>query len=245
MTPRGAPDPLHRFSRLVGSLRIGEDWFERAGLTHPGEAPRGLCDDLGALLPPGVRVDDVPVAVRAFFEDPAALTLEITTAWRPLAGLLWRLGARVMDLVGQLRLPRARATVRARMVRLDGAREGRADARGIVRVREDDGGVFQVFAYGVTEGLMSVAIPLPGGHLAGLLRLRVEGPTVTLTSRRGDGDERTGVWWVTPLGALRMPLEETLRFEAEAEAPGAFRATHEQRAFGRVMVVHAYRFRRR
>ncbi len=237
--------PLHRFSRLVGSLRIGADWFERSGLAREGPAPRGLCDRLDDLMPPGVSASEVPPAVRAFFEDPASLELEITSAWRPLAGLLWRAASRVMDAVGQLRLPRRHAVVHARMVALDGAKEARADARGIVRTRVDDGGVFQVFAYGVTAGLMSVAIPLPGGHLAGLLRVRVEGPPVTLTSRPGDGDGRTGVWWVTPWASLRTPLEETLRFEAGDGPPGSFVATHEQRCFGRVLVTHAYRFRPR
>jgi hypothetical protein len=240
--PRAAP--LHRFSRIVGSLRIGADWFERAGLAREGPAPRGLCDRLDDLLPAGVAASDVPRAVRAFFEDPAALELEVATAWRPLAALAWRVGAAVMGAVGQLRLPHRRAVVRARMVALDGAREGRGDARGVVRTRADDGGVFQVFAYGVTAGLMSVAIPLPGGHLAGLLRVAVARGVVTLTSRPGDGEARTGVWWVTPWFSLRTPLEETLRFEADGEAgPGSFRATHEQRAWGRVMVEHAYRFR--
>ena len=49
-----------------------------------------------------VRASD---EVRAFFEDPASLELEITSVWRPLAGLLWRAASRVMDAVGQLRLP--------------------------------------------------------------------------------------------------------------------------------------------
>jgi len=236
-----AVPPLHRFSRLVGSARIGSDWFERAGLACAGERPRGLCDRLEELLPPGAGA--IPPSVRAFFEDPAALTLEVTSTWQWLPGLCWRVGARVMAAIGQLCLPHHRATVSARMVRLDGAREGRADARGIVRTRDDEGGaVFQVFAYGVTAGLMSVAIPLPRGHLAGLLRLRVEGPAVILTTARGDGEARTGVWWVTPWASLRTPFEETLRFADDGGAPGAFTATHEQRCGRWLLVTHAYRF---
>lgn len=234
--------PLHRFSRIVGSLRIGGDWFQRAGLAQEGPAPKGLCDRLDDLCPAGTRASDVPPAVRAFFEDPGALELEIASSWRPLAGALWRVGVAVMRAVGQLCLPLRGARVHARMVRLDGAKEGRGDARGVVRTRAEDGAVFQVFAYGVTAGMMSVAIPLPGGHLAGLLRLYREGTTVTLTSRPGGAETRTGVWWVTPWFSVRTPLEETLRFEADGGAPGAFRATHEQRAFGRVVVEHAYRF---
>ncbi len=235
MTP-----PLHRFSRVVGSLRIGGDWFRRAGLVREGPAPKGLCDRLDDLCPAGMRATDVPPTVRAFFEDPASLDLEITSRWRLLPGWLWRVGVWGMRAIGQLCLPLRGARVRARMVRLDGAKEGRGDARGVVRTRAEDGAVFQVFAYGVTGGLMSVAIPLPGGHLAGLLRLCMDDGVVTLTSRPGDNEARTGVWWVTPWGSLRTPFEETLRFETTGDE--GFRATHEQRAFGRVVVEHAYRF---
>jgi hypothetical protein len=234
--------PLHRFSRIVGSLRIGGDWFRRAGLTQEADAPKGLCDRLDDLCPTGMRASEVPPSVRAFFEDPGALELEIASSWRPFMGALWRVGVVVMRAIGQLCLPLRGARVHARMVRLDGAKEGRDDARGVVRTRAEDGAVFQVFAYGVTAGMMSVAIPLPGGHLAGLLRLCEEGGAVTLTSRPGGGETRTGVWWVTPWFSVRTPLEETLRFEDDGETAGAFCATHEQRAFGRVIVEHAYRF---
>lgn len=52
--------PLHRFSRIVGSLRIGGDWFQRAGLAQEGPAPKGLCDRLDDLCPADARVRRSP-----------------------------------------------------------------------------------------------------------------------------------------------------------------------------------------
>lgn len=203
----------------------------------------------------------MPADVRAFFEDPAALELRIRSRWQGAFRYAWRVMRVAMRAVGQLVMPLDVASVRATMVCLDGAREGRGDARGVVRTHEDTGEVFQVFAYGVAviEGAprMSVAIPLPGGHLAGLLRLDAEGARATLTTRRASKGDPAGVWFVTPWWSLRLPLEETLRFwsardpEAPADARDgawsevAFVARHEQRLWGALVVEHTYAFRRR
>jgi hypothetical protein len=249
----------HRFSRIVGAPYIGADFFARAGLATGEPPPRGLVARLEDLAAPGADLGAVPAEVRAFFEDPGSLELRIRSRWRGAFRLAWRAMRVAMRAVGQLVMPLDGATVRARMVALDGAREGRADARAVVRTYEDTGEVFQVFAYGVAviDGAprMSVAIPLPGGHLAGLLRLAVEGASVALSSRPASRDDPSGVWFVTPRFSFRMPLEETLRFwragdagapEVEGAWPGVtFVARHEQRLWGALVVEHAYAFRPR
>lgn len=246
-----------RFSRIAGGLRIGGDFFERAGLASGAPAPRGLVGRVEELADARVDMARVPDEVRPFFEDPASLQLSVRSRWSPWARVAWRLARAVMRAVGQLVLPVERATVRARMVALDGAREGRLDARGVVRTYEDTGEVFQVFAYGVSNvdgsPRMSVAIPLPGGHLAGLLRLETADGAVALTSRGASA----GVWFVTPWCSLRLPLEETLRFWSARDPAAAVSAEgrpwsdvslvalHEQRLFGAVVVAHWYAFRPR
>lgn len=243
------PPPVHRFSRIVGGLRVGADFFDRAGLAAPGPPPRGLVARLDDLAPPGVSLDGLSPAVRAFFEDPGALLLRVRPSWRPWAGAAWRVLRPLSVAVGQLCVPLREAVVRARTVALDGAREGRPDARGVVRAFDDTGAVFQVFAYGVASTpsgpRMSVAIPVPTGHLAGLLRLTRDGDAVTLSTRAPDA----GVWLVTPLGSLRVPLDETLRLWPATPAddgawPGAtLRGHHAQSLFGRVAVEYDYAFR--
>ncbi len=237
----------HRFSRIAAGARVGVDWFWRAGLARDDlPAPRGLVTRFEALASPRARHAAVSPAVRAFFEDTAALELHVRSRWRWPFSWAWRASRWLFTLVGQLRMPLDEARVDTRIVALDAAREGRDDARGVVRTT-DGGEVFQVFAYGVTsDGAMSVAIPWPGGHLAGLLRLDVEGRAVTLSSRAD------GVWFVTPRASLRLPLEETLRFWP-ADDPDAPRdrawpdatlvCRHEQRLFGAVVVEHTHTFR--
>lgn len=247
----------HRFSRLAGAWRIGDDFFARAGVTSGDAAPRGLVDRLEDLAARDAPVAHVPAAVRAFFEDPSSLELRVRSRWQRGFRLAWRAMRAVLGAIGQLCLPLEVAHVRTRMIALDGAREGRADARGVVRTYADTGAVFQVFAYGVATvkaaPLMSVAIPLPGGHLAGLLRLAVGPTSVTLTSRRASPDDASGVWFVTRWLSLRLPFEETLRFWSATapDAPADDRewsdvtlvARHEQRLFGALVVEHAYQFR--
>ncbi len=243
------PPPPHRFSRIVGGLRIGPDFFDRAGLSVDAPPPRGIVARLDDLAPQGASLDGLSPAVRAFFEDPGALLLRVRPRWRPWAGAAWRVLRGLFVAMGQLCVPLREAVVRARTVALDGAREGRPDARGVVRSFDDTGAVFQVFAYGVTATpsgpRMSVAIPLPLGHLAGLLRLTRDGDAVTLSTRGPDA----GVWFVTPLGSLRVPLDETLRLWPATPAddgawPGAtLRGHHAQSLFDRVAVEYDYAFR--
>lgn len=248
----------HRFSRIAATLYVGVDFFHRAGLSRDDvPAPRGLVDRFEQLCPPSLDTARLPASVRAFFEDTASLDLHIRTRWHPLARLFWTVGRLVMRAVGQLCLPLDTAHVRTKMIALDGAREGRDDVRGVVRSTVDDGRVFQVFAYGVTEAMMSVAIPLPLGHLAGLLRVELsgDGRAVTLTSQRDDGALPTGVWYVTRYFALPMPLGETLRFWSadDPDAPIAagdrawpdatLVALHTQTLFGLTVVKHTYTFR--
>lgn len=249
-------DAPHRFSRLSGGRHIGAEFFVREGLATRALAPRGLVDRLEDLAGDGVDCARISPSVRAFFEDPAGLDLRVRSRWRAGFRLAWRLARGVMGAIGQLHLPLDTARVRTRMVALDGAREGRADARGVVRSYADTGEVFQVFVYGVARTpagpRMSVAIPLPGGHLAGLLRLDVlnGGAEVVLTSRGASRDDHVGVWFVARVGSLRLPLEETLRFwSADAPEPLTFAETsdplvalHTQLLFGRVVVEHEYSF---
>ncbi len=250
-----------RFSRIVGGIRVGGDFFERAGLTAAEPPPKGLVGRVEELVGRDVDVRAFPEEVRAFFEDPASLELRIRSRWRGGFRLAWRVMRVVMRAIGQLVLPVDVASVRARMVSLDGAKEGRRDARGVVRTCEEGGEVFQVFAYGVSvidgDARMSVAIPLPGGHIAGLLRLSMEGSAVTLGTRPRAAGDPSGVWFVTPWWSLRLPLEETLRFwsardPAAPVAPGdrawpdvSFVAVHEQRLWGALVVEHTYAFRPR
>ena len=250
-----------RFSRLSGGARIGASYFERKGALAAGAhgAPRGLVDALSDLATPDVaRAIDPRVAV--FFLDTGSLELHVRPRWSlPFlpGAILFRL---VATLLGQLRLPLRPARVLTRLLALDGARDGRDGARGVLRVY-DDGSPMQVVAYAVSpvEGgappaHMRVAFPVPFGVLQGFLALSLlDGGGAELASApsRGGG----GVWLSLGRRSFRSPFAEVMRLWPagspavppdlrEAGDDGAtIVGTHEQTLFGVRFVRYRYRFR--
>lgn len=252
------------FSRLRGGLRIGRDFFARRRALGSGPPPRGLADRLADLGNPGIDVAKIHPAVVPFFDDPGSLALRIRSRWRFPFSIGWWLARPFARWVGQLVLPRSRAEIVVEMLALDPQVDGRADARGVIRSYAD-GSVMQVVAYAThargEARYMHATFPVPGGHLAGVLRMDAlgedpSGLSVELTSRARDGDD-AAIWIVHPLGAVRAPLGESLRLwpagsplappdlDAEAIAGATLVGRHEQRLFGMLLVAHDYGFRPR
>jgi hypothetical protein len=263
-----APAPT-RFSRFAGGLRVGADFFEREGaLTAALPSPRGLVDRMEDLAHPGVDVTRVHPAIVTFFEDTAALELHIKSRWRFPFSLGWRFMLRpILRWIGQFTLPVTEGRIATRVLGLDRERDGRRDPRGVIREYTDTadaGRVMQVVAYATWEQaggarIMSCTFPVPGGHVAGFLRLDPIGAddegriAVELTSRRHH--DTAGIWFVIRAVALRLPLGERLQLWAagmanaphdidQARLPGAtIVGRHEQRFFGVRVVTHDYLFR--
>lgn len=256
-----------KFSLLRGGLRVGATFFEKEGVLAAREpAPRGLVDAMVDLANPGVDVTRVHPDVARFFEDTASLELHVVSRWRFPFSIAWALLRPVMALLGQLVLPRREGRILTRILSLDTARDGRPDARAVIREYAGTGEVMQAVAYATwTNGstrFMNAAFPLPGGHLTGMLRLDAIGEDeegrlavgVSSRARAGDG---AGIWYVVFGLALRLPLEERLDLWAPsmkcAPSPndlGVLEGTtivgrHEQRLFGVRLVTHEYWFRPR
>lgn len=278
MTSSGTrPEPDRRFSLLWGGLRLGADWFERSELLashEPVNAPRGLADALADFENPALDARRVHPAIAPFFEDPGALALRIESRWRGPFDVAWRWLLRpLLGWVGQFYLPAHEGEIATRVFAIDRHADGRSDARGVVRSYAngpDAGRVMQVVSYatwargglrgpGVTR-YMSATFPLPGGHIAGLLRLDPNGEdesgrlAVALSSTR-QGDD-AGVYFVF-FGRIpvRLPLGERLSLWAAGSklAPADLDASrfpgttlvgrHEQRLGGIRLVTHDYWFR--
>jgi hypothetical protein len=253
-----------RFSRFAGGLRVGADYFERQRALAVDGAPRGLVDRIDDLANPAVDVRRIHPAVVAFFEDTASLDLFVRSRWRFPFSVVWRLFRFVLAAIGQFVLPLDEARIRTRVLAIDRARDGREDARAVIRTYADTGDVMQAVAYATwhREGTryMSAAFPMPGGHVAGVLRLDAideddDGRlAVALTSRARDGDD-AGVWLVLGSIGVPSPFHERLElWPAGAKAappeldvsvwPGAtIVGRHEQRLFGIRFVTHHYWFR--
>lgn len=257
-----------KWSRLGGGLHIGASFFERRGALAPknagNAAPKGVVDALADLRNPEVDVTRVHPDVARFFDDTASLELHIVSHWRFPFSIVWWFLRPVMALIGQFVLPRHEARILTRVHAVDTARDGRADARIVIREYAQTGQVMQAVAYATwAKGdtrFMNAAFPLPLGHLTGLLRLRVVGEddqgrlAVGVTSRGGSG---AGVWYVIGGVAIPLPLEEQLDLWAPS-MPTAPRpldldvlpgttivGRHEQRCCGIRMVTHRYWFRPR
>jgi hypothetical protein len=250
------------FSHLAGGLRVGPDFFARkhalSGPSLPGLVARAA--DLGNAE---LDVARVHPDVLAFFEQTAGLELLVRSDWRFPFSVGWWLLRPAMRAIGQFVLPLREGRVATRVLALDGARDGRPDARAVIRTYTDSGEVMQVVAYATWRrdetGYLSCAFPLPGGQILGVLRLDRAGEdaqgrlSVALTSTRRGADD-AGVWLVVGGLALRSPLGERLELWAPgtpgappndpAALPGAtIVGKHEQRLFGVRFVTHRYWFR--
>jgi len=233
LAPPPAPDPPAGppFSGLSGGgFRIGPDWLDRRGLVPAGAGPvRGLVDRLEDLAAPGLDLSAVDPDVRAFYEDPDAWTFFVRARWRRAFALPGRVWVALARRIGQLVLPLDRGgawqEVRSRVGPIDRARDGRPDARASVRTYADGGAMYvATYATHAAAGVryMNIGLPLPGGGLASVLRMASRGDGgIVLTSRptpgAAPGDE--GLWLVTALGPVRVPLHERLELAPLEAAP--------------------------
>jgi hypothetical protein len=257
-----------RFSRFAPGLRVGADVFTRHGLALPAgtAAARGIVDRMTDLANPSIDVSKVHPAIVSFFEETSSLELHVRSRWRFPFSVGWRLLRPVMRWIGQFVLPRheGEGRILTRTFGLDGARDGREGARGLVRTYADSGEVMQAVAYATWERqgvrYMSASFPLPGGQLSGILRLDVTSEdddgrlAVALSSAARDGDDAC-VWLVVGPFALPSPFGERIDLWApgmrgappELEPPALDGATivgrHEQRLFGIRFATHLYWFR--
>lgn len=239
------------FSGYSGGVKIGPTFFARKGALADRGAPRGVVDAMEDLAHPGIDVTKISPQVAAFFVDTAGLGLHIRSAWRFPISLLWWLVRPFMRWVGQFVYPAHEGRVVTRAFAIDRERDGRSDARGIVRTYED-GGAMQTVAYATwARGgvrFMSAAFPVPFGQVLGILRLDpLEGGGAVLTSRRHEGDD-AGVWMKFGPLALPAPFGERIELRpatSDDACPDNIPAptivgVHEQRLFGVRMVTHHY-----
>jgi hypothetical protein len=243
------PPPGVPLSPVAAGLWVGPDFWAREGLELAGgPAPGGLVDAVADLAWEDLPAEAVPGPVRDFLERTGRFELLALPRWRLGFRTGGWLALRLSRLVGQFDIPFGPSTVLTRLVPLRAGADLREGVRGVVRTYAHDGRTMQVASYathafGVARYL-NCAFPLPGGNLAGLLRLDPvrdpAGQTIgaELTTRPlGRGPEGAGIWYVWRGPALRLPLDETLSFwpapAAVPELPGAtLEGLHRMRLFG-------------
>lgn len=250
-----------RASGISGGLRIGADFFARndlLGKSAGANPPRGVVDHIDDLAHPDIDVTKIDPRVVAFFDDTAGLDLHIRSRWVFPFSIFWRALFFVVRAVGQFVYPRDEGRIVTRVFAVDRDRDGRADARGILRTYVDSDDVMQAVSYATWERagkrFMSAAFPMMFGRMMGVLRMDPLGDGgVVLTSKRVNDDD-AGVWFAIGSVAIPMPLGERLELwppeaagaPTEAAPDGIPDATilgrHEQRLFGIRFVTHYYWF---
>lgn len=255
-------------SRLRAGAHVGLDVFARLGVERPDlPRPAGLVDSIDELAHPGIEPRRMHPDIVDFFERTSLLELLVRPRWMRGFRLASRALRRVLTHVGQLRMPLVPSRILTRIAALDDRIDGRPGARACLRSYAHDGGVMQAVAYATFRhgdtGYMSVAFPLPGCCLNGVLRLDPIGLddgrlAVCLTSepRPGRADDQVGVWLLLPGFRLRLPFSETMSLWAPSMAcvprdldldalPGmSIVSRHEQRLFGVPFGKYSYYFRR-
>lgn len=224
------------FSKLRGDLRLGANFFERHNLVAEGTA-RGLVDRLDELA--GSDFDPAPVHVdiRDFYENTTDYDLHVTPhweSWAAWAGALWyRLATRMEQTV----FPAADAPpqdIRSVVFPLDADRDGRRLPRAWVRTFPDGRSMYvAAYATHVRDGraYMNIAFPFWRSNMASILypaNLGESGLRLD-TYSRGDTPD-AGIWMVTPLGPIRLPLREFI--DVWVDEDDVMRARHELRAWG-------------
>src|SRR5262249_6347713 len=155
---------------------------------------------------PGTRFERAHPAVRDFFERISELDLLVLPQW----SFGFRTGARIWHAfatwMGQLRLAVGPTRIVTRTFAIDRSKDGRADARGVLRLYEEGGPPLHVALYATHERdgvrYMNASFPLPGSQLHGVLRVDEidQGGVVLTTYALPDRLDDAGIWLVTPLG---------------------------------------------
>ncbi|MFC4449050.1 hypothetical protein [Halorussus aquaticus] len=273
---RGVP-----LSPLTAGWRVGADYPERRGIVSEARSaserrggsddPRdadgeiaGEMDDVSEYAGPAFDPDAVAPSVRSFYERTADYRLAYDVRWHRPFRLGAALASAATSRLRQLNLPgpgESGPSGDSRVRELDGRfacvdpdADPREGARAWVRTNVAGEAVFvAIYAHHERDGTtyVNVAVPLPGANLSTVLRPQNLGDGIELTTLDADGDE--GLFLVTPLGALSLPLDQRFRVcPASAGFPGtdpfndvdgdeaAIVATHEMWLFGRKFLTIRY-----
>ncbi len=241
--------------RLFGRGFIGPDFFDRIGALDATRAVDGQLGSLDDFVHAAFTPSQVHPEVREFYEHTSAFALYVEPQWHPP----FRAGGRAFAwfarrVLGQLELPTGQGHEELVSTRLFAVRadlDGRSEPRGYIRTLAPDArpraGFVAVYATHRATGklLLSAAFPLPFSALLGVLRFE-DGPnagglTLASRARAGEGPADEGMFLVTRLGALRLPVDERL----EVWFDDVLRATHVVHVVGLRAFTMRYTLRRR
>lgn len=238
------------------SSTVADSWLLDEAARHGGRVDArvpdaGLLPDLAMLDRPGFDTARLRPEIRDFYENTAAWTMEVWTAWSPA---FWPAGELISRWFGQrveqLALPmRPLDAARGMDSRVDLIRDeaGAQVAAAWIRTLRSTGGFVFSGCYstrtlpGHDGSSVHVAFPLESGNVQVFLQPSLgKNGALLLTSSRGDfGDD--GMYVVVQDGggdfAARSPIHET--FHVYVDERGTLRTDHELR-LGRAWVARLH-----
>jgi len=253
---RTADIPL---SPLTARWRVSPAYLDRHDIATTGPV-RGELDAFDELAYPGFDPATVHPSVREFYERTAAFALQYTVEWHPGFRLGAALASPLTSAIGQLNLPGPRepstGRMQSRLVGIDPETDPRDGARAWIRTDAETGEVVFVAVYATHRSndvtYVNIAAPLPWTNLSTVLHVDAI-PTdgaydgLELTTTTDTGDE--GLYLVTPLGTVPLPLDQTFRVYPADGSGGRLEksgddvgivATHEMWLCGREFLTVSY-----
>ena len=255
------------FSDLRARWKVGKNFFDRVGIAEETDAT-GMIDDLDAYdrdedgTVRGFDADAVHPDVRDFYENTDTYEMVVVPEWERGFRLPVRLYGAVASRFENIHPATTETRIDGEVVGVDDDADGRGDVRAWTRWDASTGEGVLVGAYSshVHDGVRysAVAFPLPLSNFAGVLRFEnTDGDGLLLTTYDGDGcpDEGNeavygdgGLYLVTPLVPVRLPLDERLSVRATDDKEGGDEhereadvvVRHEMYVFGRRFVTLNY-----
>lgn len=251
--PLGMP-----ISRITSNGRVGSDYLDRNNLVTDGHAT-GMVDGFSVFDSPSFASSQVAPDVRAFYEHTAQYDLCIESTWERGFRLGARVFARLSRWIEQMNFPiddRDPENLSSKIVPINDRADGRKNVRAWVRTYDETGAAIYVALYAThrleDQPYMNIAFPFPYSNLTSVLAvnpLNVTDPDGVVLSTKMSGD--AGIYLRTPIGPLRIPMDETIRVWAagmEDAFPTGFEddgsdlfARHEVTLFGRRFLRLDYR----
>ena len=258
------PEPGVPFSDLRARWKVGRDFFDRESVAGSKEAT-GMIDDLAAYDRDGdgnyenFDADAVHPKVRDFYENTDAYEMVVVPEWERGFRLPARLYGLVASRFENINPATTETRIEGKVSGIDDTLDGRKDIRSWTRWGASTGEGVLVGAYSshVHDSVRysTVAFPIPLSNFAGVLRFgNTNSDGLLLTTYDGDGYEGNetaygdgGLYLVTPLVPVRLPLNERLSVWVYEDAPQGLDehdadvvVQHEMYVFGRRFVTLVY-----
>jgi hypothetical protein len=222
--------PLHHstapgipFSRLPWRWHTGPDFLHRIGAVDAGASvkPTGIVEKLSDYDREGFSTGAIAEPIIRFYEDTASHDLLVYPEWKRGFRFPAQIYKQISRRLGQMNFPSQpdsdETHITSDIVALRDDLDGREHVRGWVRTYTQTGQAVYVAAYSSHQHLecryMNIAFPLPLGNLTSVLRLDLptEPDGGLLLSSYSDRGQDQGVYFVSPVIVVRLPINETIR----------------------------------